>query len=77
MIRIKEEHAYLTMFDTRYGKIEYIMMPFGVVNSKAAFFRFKNVIFSDILEKHVSFHLVDIVIFSEEPSLHAVDVKNV
>lgn len=44
-IRIKEGHEY---FDTMYGKFEYIW-----VNQLAAFSRFMNQIFSDVLDKFI------------------------
>src|ERR1700746_1439087 len=45
-------------------------MPFGLSNAPAAFQRFVNTIFSDLLDVCVVVYLDDILVFSENESLH-------
>ena len=42
-------------------------MPFGLTNAPAAFQRFMNDIFSDMLDVHVIIYLDDILVYSDDP----------
>lgn len=77
LIWMKEGHEYLTAFDTRYGKYEYLVMPFGLSNCGAVFSRFMNQIFSDLLDKFVILYLDDILVFSEDETAHTTHVRDV
>ena len=52
-------------------------MPFGLTNTPAAFQRFMNDIFSDLLDVCVIIYLDDILIYSEDMSQHKAHVKEV
>ena len=52
-------------------------MPFGLTNAPAAFQRFMNDIFSDLLDVYVTIYLDDILIFSDDPSKHKEHVREV
>ena len=52
-------------------------MPFGLTNAPAAFQRFMNDIFSDLLDVTVVVYLDDILIFSDDPSEHFVHIREV
>lgn len=39
LIRIKKGHEYLIAFDTRYGKFEYTVVPFGLVKAMSCIFQ--------------------------------------
>ena len=45
-------------------------MPFGLTNATAAFQRFMNDIFSDLLNVHMIIYLDDILIYSDNPAEH-------
>jgi len=52
-------------------------MPFGLTNSPAAFQRFMNDIFSDMLDVCVIVYLDDILVYSDNPELHRKHVREV
>ena len=52
-------------------------MPFSLSNAPSAFQRFMNDIFSDLLDKCIVVYLDDILIYSEDKSLHTQHVKEV
>ena len=77
LVQIAEGDEWKTVFRTRYGSFEWLVMPFGLTNSPAAFQRFVNDIFSDLLDVYVVVYLDDILIYSEDPSLHDDQVREV
>ncbi|GAW02536.1 hypothetical protein LENED_004198 [Lentinula edodes] len=60
-----------------YGSYEWKVMPFGLTNAPAAFQRFVNDIFSDMLDVCVIVYLDDILIYSDTPEEHREHVKEV
>ena len=77
LVRIAEGDEWKTAFRTRYGSFEWLVMPFGLTNAPAAFQRFMNDIFSDLLDVHVIIYLDDILIYSDDPSEHKKHVREV
>jgi len=59
-----------TSFHTRYGSYEWLVMLFGLTNAPAAFQRFVNSIFTDLLDVCMVVYLDDILVYSEDESLH-------
>ena len=45
-------------------------MPFGLSNAPAAFQHFMNEIFADLLDVYVIIYLDDLLIYSDDPTLH-------
>lgn len=76
-VRVKEGNEYETAFRTKYGTFEYLVMPFGLTNAPAVFQRFMNKIFQDLLDVNAIVYLDDILIYSEDPSKHEEQVKEV
>ncbi|KAL7277983.1 hypothetical protein ACG7TL_007936 [Trametes sanguinea] len=66
-----------TAFRTRYGSFEWLVMPFGLSNAPAAFQRFVNDIFLDLLDVCVVVYLDDILIYSDNSKQHCEHVKEV
>ena len=52
-------------------------MPFGLSNTPVAFQQFVNTIFTDLLNVCVIVYLDDILVFSENESLHEEHVQEV
>ena len=52
-------------------------MPFGLTNAPAAFQRFMNDIFSDMVDVSVVIYLDDILIYSDNPDNHRKHVREV
>ena len=77
LVRIAPGDEWKTVFRTRYGSFEYTVMPFGLTNAPAAFQRFMNEIFADLLDLYVVVYLDDILIFSSDPSQHSQHVREV
>ena len=69
-IQIKEGDEWKTAFRTRYGSFEWLVMPFGLTNAPAAFQRFMNDIFSDMIDVSVVIYLDDILIYSKSREEH-------
>src|SRR5215469_15739378 len=77
LVRIAAEDVWKTAFWTRYGSYETLVMPFGLSNAPAAFQRFMNDVFSDLLNVFVVVYLDDILIYSTDPSEHQAHVTEV
>ncbi|CCO35566.1 hypothetical protein RSOLAG1IB_11470 [Rhizoctonia solani AG-1 IB] len=76
-VRIKEGDEWKTVFKTKYGSFEYLVMPFGLTNAPAAFQRFMNNLFCDLLDITVVVYLDGILIFSKDPGEHSKHVREV
>ena len=77
MVRIAEGDEWKTAFRTRYGTFEWLVMPFGLTNAPAAFQRYMNDIFSDLLDVYVIIYLDDILVYSDDPAKHSEHVREV
>jgi hypothetical protein len=77
LVRIKEGDEWKTAFRTKYGLFEYLVMPFGLANTPAAFQHFMNDIFRDLLDIYVVVYLDDILIFSKTREEHVNHVREV
>jgi len=66
-----------TTFCTCYGSYEWLVMPFGLTNAPAAFQRFVNTIFADMLDVWVVVYLDDILIYSKDMESHQQHVQEV
>ena len=69
-ILVKPEDVQKTVFRSRYGHYEYVVMPFGVTNAPAVFMDYMNRIFRQCLDKFVVF-IDDILIYSRDRDEHA------
>ena len=77
LVRIADGDEWKTSFRTRYGSFEWLVMPFGLTNAPAAFQRFVNSIFADMLDVCVVVYLDDILIYSSDPASHRKHVRDV
>ena len=77
LVRIREGNEWKTAFHTHYGSFEWRVMPFGLTNAPAAFQRFMNDVFSDLLDVCMLVYLDDILVYSdneEEHKLHLCEI---
>ena len=77
LVCIANGDEWKTAFRTRYRSFKWSVMPFGLTNAPAAFQRFMNDIFSDLLDVCVVIYLDDILIYSNNMSEHHRHVKEV
>jgi len=77
LVRIALGDEWKTAFRTRYGSYEWLVMPFGLTNAPAAFQRFVNTVFADMLDVCVVVYLDDILIYSEDMESHQQHVREV
>ena len=77
LIRIKEEHEWMTAFWTRYVHFKYRVMPFGLVNAPATFQGYINQVLQEFLDVFVIVYLDDILIYSENKEDHHLHVRSV
>ena len=77
LVRIFPGDEWKTAFRTRYGSFEWLVMPFGLTNAPAAFQRFMNDIFGDLLDVCVLIYLDDILIYSNDMEEHRRHVTEV
>jgi len=77
LVHIAKGDKWKTAFRTCYGAFEWSVMPFRLTNTPAAFQRFMNNVFSDLLDVCVVVYLDDILIYSDDITQHRKHVKEV
>lgn len=69
-IWMKEEDIEKTAFACREGLLEFLRMPFGLVNAPATFQRAMNRVLRPFLNKYVMVYMNDIIIYSKGADKH-------
>jgi len=77
LVHIAKSDEWKTAFRTRYSAFKWLVMPFGLTNTPAAFQRFMNDLFSDLLDVCIVVYLDDILIYSDNIMQHWKHVKEV
>jgi hypothetical protein len=75
LLCIKEGDEWKTSFRTRYGRFEYLVMPFGLINSPAFFQHMMNDIFQEYFDDFVVIYLDDILFFLKNEEDHENHVR--
>jgi hypothetical protein len=70
-IKIRASDIPKTVFSTRYGLYEYLVMSFGLTNAPAYFMYLMNSVFMPELEKFVVVFIDDILVYSNNEAEHA------
>jgi hypothetical protein len=76
-VRIKDKDINNTIFRTRYGHYEFILVPFGLSNAPNVFMCLMNGIFREYLEKKIIFFLNDILVYSKSEQEHENHLRTV
>ena len=66
-LRVRENDVSKTTFRTRYGRYEFLVMPFRLTNAPIAFMDLMNRVFSPYLDKFVIVFIDDILVYSGSP----------
>jgi len=74
-ILVKADDVQKTVFRSRYGHYEYVVMPFGVTNAPTVFMDYMNRIFRPFLDKFVVVFINDILIYSRTQEEHAEQLR--
>ena len=77
LVHIADRDEWKTSFHTHYGSFEWLVMPFGLTNAPAAFQRFINSIFTNMLDMCIVVYLDDILIYSSNLASHCKHVRDV
>ena len=76
-MKIKEEDIPKTVFKTRYGHYEFLVMSFGLTNAPAAFMELMNRIFQPLLDICVIVFIDDILVYSKSNQEHEEHLRDV
>jgi len=69
-VRMKEEDIFKTVFRTRYGNYEYVVVPFGLTNALATFMCLMNSVLCPYLDKFFIVFIDDILVYSNNEEEH-------
>jgi hypothetical protein len=69
-MKIRPSDIPKTVFSTRYGLYEFIIMSFGLTNTPAYFMNLMNKVFMEYLDKFVVVFIDDILVYSKNDGGH-------
>ena len=69
-MRIKKGDQWKTMFTSKYGTYEYLVMLFGICNKPATFQRWINRILPRFIDRCCIVYLDDVLIYLDNLELH-------
>nr|GFA33084.1 putative reverse transcriptase domain-containing protein [Tanacetum cinerariifolium] len=74
-LRVQEEDIPKTVFRTRYGYYEFLVMPFRLTNAPAVFMDLMNQVCKPYLDKFMIVFIDDILIYSHDKKEHEEHLK--
>ena len=69
-VHIKEEDIYKTIFRTRYGNYEFVVVPFGLTNDPTTFVCLVNSVLCSYFYKFVIVFIDDTLVYSKNEEEH-------
>ncbi|KAG8483222.1 hypothetical protein CXB51_022213 [Gossypium anomalum] len=69
-LRVKEVDVHKTTFRTCYGHYEFLVMPFGLMNTPAAFMDLMNRVFQPYLDQFIMVFIDNILVYSKTKDGH-------
>ena len=69
-LRIKDADVHKTMFRTRYGHYEFLVMSFGLTNAPMAFMDLMNHVFRSYVDQFVVVFINEILVYSKDREDH-------
>jgi hypothetical protein len=76
-LRIREGDEWMTAFITRYSLYEYKVMPFGLYNGPASWYRYMNSLMPEYFDEFVTIYLDGLLIYSADLDEHKQHVRKV
>ena len=73
-IRVHPSDVHKTVFRTRYGHFEFLVLPFGLTNAPATFMHLMHSIFREQLDDFIVIFLDDILVYSRDLVSHVAHV---
>ena len=74
-IRVHPSNVHKTAFRTRYGHLEFLVLPFGLTNAPATFMHLIHSIFREQLDDFIVIFLDDILVYSRDLISHMAHVR--
>ena len=75
MLRIKNAGVHKTVFRTRYGHYEFLVMPFRLTNAPAAFMDLMNHVFRPYVDQFFVVFIDDILVYSKDREYHVTHLQ--